>query len=203
VGVAPGAESPTASQVFIADIESPEKRDEGIDDHEFAVVSEIDLEAAAELAVGDEALDEDAFLAETGRPGGGEALGPDLIEHHTAFHATTSGGYETVSEFSANAVVVNDEKLNPDGFLGGIDGGEDRLEGFVAINQEVNFGSTRGWNPREVVCHFGGFAELAGEVGLVTIQVSNDGVKSLVEFLGAFAAGEGVSGKSGLSKNQK
>jgi len=126
-----------------------------------------------------------------------------LIEHHAAFHAATSGGQEAVGEFSANAVVVNDEKLNPDGFLGGIDGGEDRLEGFGAINQEVNFGSTRGWNPREVVCHFGGFTELAGEVGLVTIHVPNDGVKGLVEFLGAFAPGECVSGKSGLPKNQK
>jgi len=56
VGVAPGAESTTASQVFIADIEPAKERDEGIDDHEFAVVSEIDLEAAAKLAVGDEAL---------------------------------------------------------------------------------------------------------------------------------------------------
>jgi hypothetical protein len=203
VGVAPGAESPTASHVFIADIEPAKECGEGIDDHEFAVVSEIDLEAAAELAVGDEALDEDAFLSETSRPRGGKAFGADLIEHYTAFHATTRGSNEAVGEFSANAVVVNDEKLNPDGFLGGIDGGEDRLKGFVAINQEVNFGSTRGRNSREVVCHFGGFAELAGEVGLVSIQVSNDGVKSLVKFLGAFAAGEGVSGKSGLSKNQK
>jgi hypothetical protein len=147
------------------------------------VVSKIDLEAAAELAVGNEALDKDAFFPETGRPGGRKALGAHLIEHHTAFHASTSSGYEVVGEFPSNAVVVNDEKLNPDGFLGGIDGIENRLEGFVAINQEINFGPTRGRNPREVIGHFGGFAELTGEVGLVTIQVPNDRVKCLVEFL--------------------
>ena len=64
--VAPWSESFAVAHVFIPNIQAPEKGHEGIDDHEFAVVSEIDLEAAAELAVGDEALNEDAFLAETG-----------------------------------------------------------------------------------------------------------------------------------------
>jgi hypothetical protein len=63
VGVAPGSEAAAAPHVFVADIETAEEGGAGIDDDEFAVVAEVDLEAASELSVGDEGFDPHALAA--------------------------------------------------------------------------------------------------------------------------------------------
>jgi hypothetical protein len=68
VGVAPRAEARAAAHVFVPDIQSAKEGDAGIDDDQFPVVAEIDLEAAPELTVVDERFDFDAFNAQSGGP---------------------------------------------------------------------------------------------------------------------------------------
>ena len=58
-----------AARVFIPNMQAAEKGHEGIDDYEFAVVAEVDLKTATELAVCREALDMDALGTEAGGPG--------------------------------------------------------------------------------------------------------------------------------------
>ena len=203
MGVAPWAESFAAAHVFIPDIQATEKGHEGIDNHEFAVVAEVDLKTATELAVGREALDMDAFGAEAVGPGFWQGLRADLVEKHTALDSTAGGGDESVGQRAAEGVIVNNKKLHPHGFLGLVDGGKDRIKCRLAVDEEIELVAVCRRDAGEVVRHAGCFAEGAGETSLITIQVPDDGLKRFVEIFGAAGAGECVAGETGLAENQE
>ena len=55
-----------------------------------------------------------------------------------ALHTPAGGGGELLGEGASETVVVNDEKLDPDGFGGLIDGLKNGIEGRRAIDEELH-----------------------------------------------------------------
>ena len=108
--VAPGAKACAAAHVFVAGVEAAEKGGAGVNDDQLAVVAEVDLEAASELAISNEGFDLDPLCTKVGRPVGRERLGADLVVEHAAFHSSLGGSSESKATSTAAALNQPTEK---------------------------------------------------------------------------------------------
>ena len=73
VRIAPGSEDAEA-KVLVTGVQSSKEGHFAIDDHQFAMITEVDLELSAELPIGDEALNRDAGIPQFLKVGAGSAL---------------------------------------------------------------------------------------------------------------------------------
>ena len=116
----------------------PVRRLAAIRDDEFAMVAEIELEAIAPAARGLEALDPDAAVAQDAEPFRRELVAAHFIVEEIDFHPGARAADEVLLELHAERVVVDDEELDEEVFARGIDGGEDGIEGGVAIDEQFD-----------------------------------------------------------------
>ena len=126
-----------------------------------------------------------------------------MVIEHAALHSSPCCGDQLVGQRAAEPVVVDDEKLHPNGFAGFIDGLKNRVEGCRPVDEELNMIRTRGGKAGEVFRHTGGLVEKAPECGFIAVEVPDDGLQGVLQWTGWRDWCERVTGEARLAKNQK
>jgi len=131
------AEAGAFADVLNADVVPADVGSEAIRDDDFAVIAEVDLKPVPPAAAGVEGLHVDAGVAEFRDVSGGEPERTDFIVEEVDADTGLRPGDEAPLEVAAEVVVAHDEKLEQNVGLGGVDGGEDGVEGGVAVDEEA------------------------------------------------------------------
>ncbi len=142
VCVAPWAEFFAEAEVFFADVEAAEECFGAVDDDDFTVVAEVDLETGPPEAVGTEGLAVDAGVFEFAEVGVGKFVGADFIEEEVNADPGFCFFDESSLEFTSDLVVFHDVEIDADIVFGGGEGGEDAVECLVAVDEQFELVSS-------------------------------------------------------------
>src|SRR5476649_580417 len=105
VGVAPVSEVRVAAKIFVADVVAPNVSGLAVDDDDLAVVAEVDLEAIAKVAAGQERTCFHRGFAELAQVSLGKLVRADLIVEKEHLDALASFGNEPRLQLPADLVV--------------------------------------------------------------------------------------------------
>ncbi len=149
VRVAPGAAAAEA-QVFIAHVVAADPGADTVDDHDLAVVAEVELEAVAAALGGIEGRQAHPGALQAAVEGRAvEARGADLVVEQVDVHTGRGLAGEDIADPRAEAVIADDVELEQDVALGALQAGHDAAEGGVAVDQQLHPVAAGGREPGE------------------------------------------------------
>jgi hypothetical protein len=103
------------------------------------VITKVDLKAVKPAAAGREGLDLDAALAQRLHITVGQGVTANPVVQQVNRHAFGGFVQQQISQTLTEAVVVDDEELDQDGFLCLADGVENRIERGSTVDQQSHF----------------------------------------------------------------
>ncbi|MND92220.1 hypothetical protein D3C80_843720 [compost metagenome] len=110
-----------------------------IDNHDLAVVAEIDLEAVEPPSASSECPYMHTRLPKGFAVMVGQCVAADPVVKHIDLNALRRFFQEQALQLSTDHIVMNDEKLDEDSISRLTDGLEDGIKGRLAIDQQVHF----------------------------------------------------------------
>ena len=87
MGIAPRCQRRFFAHVFVADVVPADEAQNAVDDHDLAVVAEVDLEAVEPAAAGGEGFDLDAGIAQRLHVAVGQGVAADAVVQQVNRHA--------------------------------------------------------------------------------------------------------------------
>ena len=164
VCVAPGTEAGVAAEIVVTDVQSTDECVFAINDDNFAVVAEINLQTGPPVAVGPERAALDAGFTHLAKVRGGKFVGADFVEEKMNPDACLGPGHEGVFERGAESVVHDDEEVDEDVVLRLLQRFEQGVESSLAIDEDLDVIAV---DLREAAETFGGFHQRGGVLDLV------------------------------------
>jgi hypothetical protein len=153
--VPPGAVLGILAAVLVAHVEAAHAGDLAVDQHHLAVVAEVHPEVVANSALLRlEAGNGNACLPQRVEHPARFRPATELVEEHEDPHASPRGGHEFLRETPPHLVVAQDVVLHQDVVLRPVDRFEDRLEGRLAVDQQLAPVPAGPRTAREPVEHF-------------------------------------------------
>ena len=194
IRVAPWAKATAAAQIFITHIDPPGESLAPLDDHEFAMITKVELKAIAPSPRRLEPLDAHSAFTQDPHPPLRQAVAAHLIVEKTDLHTRPSPLHQPILKSFAHHVVPHDVKLHKQVFTRRIDSREEGVESRVPVHQQFDVVAAReiqaGIAPLDLpnICFMG----TGVESGVATAVILTTGAQTYFGSMAGSMAGEPV-----------